>query len=80
MLHRIRKKRRAVELGVGQTMMSKSMGRISITAHRLETTLIQTTSKDVAVWVRPDFLRPKGYKYPKHPRQGRAIKTDAIIW
>lgn len=63
-------------------MAEKSELYSAVAVHRLETTLIQNTVDQVAVWVRTDFLRPKGFKYPKQPRtkNGKLIKTGAYIW
>ena len=54
----------------------------AVDAHRIETSLIQSTVNQVAVWVLPDFLRLKGHKYPKQPRtkNGKGISTEAYIW
>lgn len=64
-------------------MVEKSELYSAVAAYRIESSLIQYLSSDqVAVWVRTDFLRPKGYKYPKQPRLGKGnfIQTDSYLW
>jgi len=52
----------------------------AVAVYRVETTLIQIMSNSVSLWVKTDFLRPKSYIYPKEPRMGNFIQTDAYLW
>jgi len=52
----------------------------AVAAYRVESTLIQVRGDLVTLWVRTDFVRPQGYKYPKKPLIGPYIQTDTLLW